>query len=262
MPSLEEKPLRVAGGRTLRPLLIRPEKGILLPAVWLQSEDAFDGRVVLFLSENGKESLVEDSEIVSSLLEEGVRILAVDLRGTGETAPGKEGYFWDFLAGRPISGQRVKDVLSVLTWLASQGTPLEKTQIWAQGLTSLWVAMACLQLEPPGGLVLEDVLISFEDVILTPLPRYNHEILLPGITTHMDIPDICGALCPLSVKLINPLRADKTPASQTEADRTFERTHITYRNLRVKRDFSVTAGAQGATRSQLVINALLGSKRN
>ena len=157
VPAAGEKPLRVGDGWTVRPILLRPEEGILLPAVWLQSDRVPNGTVLLYLSERGKESLVEDEDILSSLLEEGSRIFAVDLRGTGETAPGKEGYFWDFLAGKPISGQRVKDVLSILTWLSNRGIPLERIRIWTQGLPGLWAAIACLQTEPVGGLILEDV---------------------------------------------------------------------------------------------------------
>lgn len=256
VPSAGEKPLRLGPGCTIRPVLLRPEKGILLPAVWLDPDGAADGPVVVFISDQGKEALAQEEKIVSALLQAGVKILAVDLRGTGETAPGKEGYFWDFLAGEPISGQRVKDVLSILSWLDRRGVPLKEIRIWAQGLPGLWAAMASLQLEPLGGLVLENVLISFEDVIQTPLPRYNHEILLPGIASQMDLPDLYGALCPMPVRLVNPLRADQSFATRADVEHAFGRTRLTYQNFEADQAWSVSTGLQEVARSKSIARAL------
>jgi pimeloyl-ACP methyl ester carboxylesterase len=262
VPSVGEKSLRVGTGWTARPILLRPERGILLPAVWLQTDRFSKGPVVLFLSDNGKEVLVEEKLILAPLLERGFRFLAVDLRGTGETAPGMERYFWDFLAGRPIFGQRVNDIVSILTWLGKQGIPLKEIRIWAQGVSGLQTAFACLQTDPVGGLILENGLISYEDVIMNRLPRFNHEILLPGVGSKMDFSDVYGALCPMQLTLINPLRSDKTLASQANADRAFARTSETYQNMKVRKSWSVKTGVEGLGRSRLISEALLNSTAN
>jgi len=39
------------------------------------------------------------------------------LRGIGETSPDMAEKFWDFLAGKPVFGHRVKDILSAVKWL-------------------------------------------------------------------------------------------------------------------------------------------------
>ena len=256
VPVVEEMPSVVSEWR-LKPLVLKPEKGIVLPAVWLEPSGVTDGRVVVYLHEEGKESLLTDKQIVAALLEEGVQVLAVDLRGTGETAPGKEEYFWDFLAGKPIFGQRVGDVLSVLAWLSQQGVSKEKTQIWAQGLAGLWAAMACLHTQPVGEVILEDVLISFEDVIQRRLPQYNHEILLPGVVTRFDLPDVYSALCPVKLNLLNPLLADKTPAHREDVEKAFKRTTQTYGNLGVQERWSAVAGLERSARSKFILQRLL-----
>jgi dienelactone hydrolase/pimeloyl-ACP methyl ester carboxylesterase len=262
VPSIGEKALRVGSGWTARPILLRPEKRILLPGVWLQADRSSRGPVVLFLSEKGKEVLAEEKQVLYPLLEKGYRVLAVDLRGTGETAPGKERYFWDFLAGRPIFGQRVKDILSIFTWLGKQGIPMKEIRVWAQGLPGLQAAFACLRLEPVGGLVLENVLTSYEDVIMNRLPRFNHEILLPGVASQMDFSDVYGALCPVQLTLINPLRSDKSVASQADAERALARTAETYQNLKVRKLWSVETGVEGLDRSRLITEALMLSMPN
>jgi pimeloyl-ACP methyl ester carboxylesterase len=256
-PAVEELSQREAGSLRINHFVFSPEEGIQLPAVWLEGVDGSDGDLILYLHEEGKSALVRDSEIVGVLLDRGCRILAVDLRGTGETAPGKEGYFWDFLAGRPISGQRVGDVLSVLSWVEKLGVDLEDVRIWGQGLMGLWAAMASLYPRPVGGMVLEDVLISFEDVILRQLPQYNHEILIPGIVNRFDLPDLYGALCPTSLTLLNPLLADKTPASSQDIEHAFSRTAETYSNFGTPNAFSVRTGFKGSTRVGVIVEKLL-----
>jgi dienelactone hydrolase len=257
VPTVENMPKREVGSWRIRPLLFEPEEGIQLPAVWLEGSAEEGGPLVLYFHEDGKRSLLEDGELVQSLLEKGFRFLAVDLRGTGETAPGKEGYFWDFLAGRPIFGQRVSDVLSVLAWVEQQGEDLEQTRIWAQGLSSLWTAMACLYTPPVGRVVLEDVLISFEDVIQQRLPRYNHEILLPGVVNRFDLPDVYAALCPTPLSLLNPLLADKSRATRSSLEGPFQRTVQTYRFFDSEENWSLVTGVEGQARSDLILGLLL-----
>ena len=256
-PAVRELPQRETGGTRIKPFVLKPEEGIRLPAVWIESSVAKPGSLVLYLQEEGKESLLRDQEVVETLLGRGSRILAVDLRGTGETAPGKEGYFWDFLAGRPISGQRVGDVLSILSWVEEQGVDLKGVRVWGHGLAGIWAAMATLYSEPVGGMVLEGSLISFEDVILRQLPQYNHEILIPGIVKRFDLPDLYAALCPTSVTLLNPVLADKTPARSQDIEDDFSRTEQTYGNLGTESAFSVHTGVEGPTRVQIIIEKLL-----
>jgi len=213
--------------------------------------------VILFLHEQGKSALAGEEQVVKALLGEGFRIFAFDLRGTGETAPGMEGYFWDFLAGRPVSGQRVMDVLSVMKWLSSQGVPPERISIWAEGLSAVWAALASALTEKVSGIVLENILISFENVVSTRLPQYNHEILLPGVLTRFDIPHVYQALCPLSVTLINPLLGDKSPAGQADIAETFTHVAATYKALGAAGNWSVSREIGGQNRVELIVSTLI-----
>src|SRR5205823_12452995 len=82
---------------------------------------------------------------IEKLVKAGNRVLAVDVRGLGETAPGVPGktksYFGvdfkeAFLAlhlNRPLLGQRVADALSVVEWL-SEETGKEKIPIHIIGI--------------------------------------------------------------------------------------------------------------------------------
>ena len=118
-PQTEVGTSRLAAGLKLTPVTIEPENGIVLPAVWIESpEGRAGGPVIIYLNDKGKSALVAEKVVVQALLERGFRIFAVDLRGTGETSPSMEGKFWDFLAGRPVFGQRVGDIRTIGQFLS------------------------------------------------------------------------------------------------------------------------------------------------
>ncbi|MHC4582324.1 MAG: alpha/beta hydrolase family protein, partial [Planctomycetota bacterium] len=97
-PQVKVGTSRLAAGMNLTPVTIRPENGIVLPAVWIESPRKHAGEpVIIYLNDKGKSALVAEKIILHALLDRGFRIFAVDLRGTGETSPGMEGKFWDFL---------------------------------------------------------------------------------------------------------------------------------------------------------------------
>jgi len=263
VPASERKAVRKIPGAQLTPVILRPEKGILLPGLWLESDNSSsETPVILFLHEHGKSALAQEERIVRTLLAEGFRIFAVDLRGTGETAPGMEGYFWDFLAGRPVSGQRVIDVLSVIEWLSSQEVPPQRICIWAEGLGAVWATLASSLSERVSGMILENVLISFESVVSTRLAQYNHEIILPGVLKRFDLPHVYQALCPVSVTLINPLLGDKSSAGQAEIAGTFASVEATYRALRAGGNWSVIRRVSPGDRLELIASTLVRMAHN
>jgi hypothetical protein len=118
----------------------------------------------------------------------GYIVCAVDLRGFGETSPDMSTMFWDFLAGKPIFGQRVVDVLSIVEWLKDSEIKARDIKLWGTGMCSLYGAFAGVLSDDITAFVFEDPLISFESVVKVKVPRYNHEILLPGILEKFDMP--------------------------------------------------------------------------
>ena len=249
-------PRKVAEGY-LTPVILKPEEGIILPCVWIESQTGSSkGSVVLFLHDKGKNALVEDEKIARYLLNKGFRIFAVDLRGTGETAPGMEGYFWDFLSGKPVFGQRVGDVCAALKWVLRPEIGAEEVYIWANGVSALWAAPAAALNKNVSGLILENVLISFESAVTSRLPAYNHEIILPGVLLRFDLPQVYQAIAPRKVSVINPLSGNKSPASKVVAEKAFAHVQDTYRALQSGGNWSVITGLGSRNRPELIASAL------
>ncbi|HRE51518.1 MAG TPA: acetylxylan esterase, partial [Flavitalea sp.] len=213
------KNTRSPGNINIRQFVLEPESGIVLPGVFLERNTGnMNGNIVLYLHENGKSAILKDMDIANELLQKGYRICAVDLRGMGETAPGMATHFWDFLAGRPLFGQRTLDVLTVVKWLKGPSVKAEKIQLWGQGLCALYSAFAGTVTEDISGFILENPLISFENLALIREPKYRNEVLLPGILEKLDLPQVYQALSPRPLLILNPYAGDKTPAQQTGID--------------------------------------------
>src|SRR5690606_29956868 len=148
---------RKVGEMYLRSFILKPEYGISLPGVLLGSGEDFANReLILFISDNGKAEILKNMDLVNGLLGKGYLICAVDLRGIGETSPDMADRFWDFLAGKPIFGQRVKDILYITEWLKSSTVKAKSIKYWGKGMGSLYGAFAGVFTDHISGFVLEE----------------------------------------------------------------------------------------------------------
>ena len=257
VPNAEVGTSRSKAGLKLTPVVIEPEKGIVLPAVWIESpQKQAAGPVIIYLNDKGKSTLANEKNILRAVIDKGCRLFAVDLRGTGETAPGMEGKFWDFLAGKPIFGQRVADVRTVVRWLSRSGADDNRVYVWARGTSAIYAAVAGALERNIAGMVLEEPLLAFEQVVTTKVPAYRHEIILPGVLERFDLPHIYQALCPMSVTLINPVAGDKSPVSRDQADEVYQQVSDKYKSLGKPGNWSVQTNLEEGVRSQAVLSAL------
>ena len=256
-PQAEISPSRLAGGLKLTPVTIRPENGIVLPAVWIESpEKHADRPVIVYLNDKGKSSLVEEKVILRALLGRGCRVFAVDLRGMGETSPDVQEKFWDFLAGRPIFGQRVTDIRAVVEYLSRSAADSKGIYVWAEGISAIYAALAAILDDRITGMVLEEPLLTFEQIVTTEVPAYRHEIILPSVLEEFDLRQIYQALCPMKVTLVNPLAGDKSPASEEQAAEAYRRVDQTYIHSGKPGNWSVHTNLDDGARSRAILSAL------
>lgn len=214
------KSKEMAGDMMIRSFELIPETGIVLPGVLLDPvQPASELKVVLYLHEKGKSEILKDIDIVRELIQKGYSICAVDLRGTGETSPDMANKFWDFLSGKPIFGQRVKDILTVLDWLKGPQVEARDVRFWGSGMGALYGAFAGVFSNDVSGFVFEEPLISFESVVQVEEPAYYHEVILPGILEKFDMSQVYQAICPRQVLMINLLTGDKSYAGNAEMSR-------------------------------------------
>jgi len=126
-PEVHER-IQVPGGR-LEKVSFVSEDGQNIPGLlWLPAHPGAPTRTVIIADAGGKAAAAE-SGLVQPLLGAGIAVLAVDLRGRGETL----GYFrpgvWNtnfrllanqVLFGQPLAGRRAFDLLRAVDYLASR----------------------------------------------------------------------------------------------------------------------------------------------
>ena len=106
-------------GYKIEKLLIRPEDGISLPALLFLPEKPNPDRVVLYLHDKGKAADAGVGGPIEQIVKAGDTLLAVDLRGNGQTQSTTKGLFGSdfqdaqiaYELGRSVVGMRAEDVL-------------------------------------------------------------------------------------------------------------------------------------------------------
>lgn len=210
---------------------IEVEKGLRLPLLILEPPRA--KAVVVGLSRRGKEAfLKERADAIAELLEAGVAVCLPDLRGTGETAVGKDlgrrssatgVSSTELMVGRTLLGLRVRDVRSVIEHLRRR--KLERVALWGDSFASANPPGTPVRVpldvdiprhgEPLGALAailagfLEDGvtavyarggLTGFASLLADQFVWVSHDLVVPGVLTAGDLDDVVAAMKPCAVR--------------------------------------------------------------
>ena len=150
------------------------------------------------------------------------RILAVDPRGIGQSAPqGCDGgdffasydadFFFDshgVMLGEPCQGRRVFDVLRTLDWL--YGCGYEDIRLFGRGLGAVTALLAGV-LEPRlRKVTLVNGLLSYHELTQVPIHGWPASAQVRGMLLHADLPDCCRALAG-KLALVQPWDAQMKP---------------------------------------------------
>ena len=159
-PRVEKGETVQRSGYRIEKLDLRPEEGIVLPAWLFVPEKAAAGRVVLYVHERGKEADAAPGGRIEQLVRAGARVLAVDLRGTGETQQTARSNYaligtdWKdvstaYCLGRSYVGMRAEDILIAARYAAKElaGGPADAVDLVAVGNVGV-PALHAAALEP------------------------------------------------------------------------------------------------------------------
>jgi dienelactone hydrolase len=199
----------IAGGKGLpwQKLILRRAGEPPLPALLLLPEGPAPTKVLLWLADGGKASVADSTSLIQGYLRQRTAVLLADLRGLGETADPaafNDAKYYNreyrpailsLHLGRPLLGQRVTDVFTLLSFMQAQpslrGQPLE---VQASGRAAP-VALHAAVLSPRiSQLTLSRSQHSFYELLEQPLTKDAYSLVLPGVLRHYDLPDLQQAL--------------------------------------------------------------------
>ena len=210
------KPTVEAVGRVSRKdyavekIILRPEKGIVLPALhFVPAKVDPKAAPALYVDSRGKAADAAPGGAIEKLLAAGVRVLAVDVRGWGETrqtrgrqlgsATGRDwpDYYKAYNLGRSYVGMRAEDILVSARHLAASagsGAP-RRVRLVAIAHAAVPAAHAAA-LEPDlfESVTLGRSLRSWQDVLRTRQPTEQLQNTVHAALTVYDLTDLAAVI--------------------------------------------------------------------
>ena len=232
-------------GANIEAVTLKIEPGIIVPLLVLRPTNASDRPLpaVVALSEGGKDRfLAQRSDEIEAFLQDGIAVCLPDVRGTGETtsemhrglnSEEESAAATEFMLGNTLLGARLKDLRSVLAYLASRSDiDSHKIGLWGDSFTPVNPPRFALdeligwqigpeiehQAEPLGGLLAllgglyEDNvhavatrrgLVSYSSILENQFAYVPNDIIVPGILEVGDVADMAAALAPRPLLMEN-----------------------------------------------------------
>ena len=206
-PQVEKGETTKRPGYRIEKLVIRPEKGIMLPASLFTADTGSSNRTIVYVHEGGGQRTDSfPGGPIEQLTLDGARVLAVDLRGTGltqQTSPSKWliGGDWPdvsmaYCLGRSYVGMRAEDILVAARYAAKQfatpGTAVELIAVGNVGVPALHAAV----LEPSlfSSVKLSQTLVSWASVIHCRPTLNQYVSVVQGALLEYDLPNLAAVL--------------------------------------------------------------------
>src|SRR5439155_2015238 len=195
-------------------------------------------KLTIYLDGCGMAAQAKPGGAIESLLKSG-DVLALALRGLGETPPGvrdakKPSFFGvdfkDAFLGihlnRPLLGQRVRDLLSVIDKVREECGDIA---LVARGITGP-IALHATALDPRIQSVrVEHSLVSWMSVAETPLTYNQLSSVVPGVLKVYDLPELAATLAPRRLEIVAPQAPAGGPVGLSELEKTYAACRDAYR---------------------------------
>jgi cephalosporin-C deacetylase-like acetyl esterase len=223
------------------------EPGIYIPAWVFLPERRNQEDVILYVHESGKEAEGLEFGLLEKLTRQGNLIVAIDVRGVGETRPPHEGagsgqfahlfnvdtqIAYSALAmDQCLFGMRVRDVIRAIDYAQSRPDYGERgIRVVGVGAGALWVLYAAALDPRIRAVTAERGLISYQS--LTQVDRYLHgaDIFVRDVLTRFDLPQVAAAIAGRDLVLVSPSDPMKQPVDLALARHTYTWTERVYRN--------------------------------
>lgn len=244
-------------GYQIRKLVFETEPGIQAPGLLFEKGAEDRGSLTVYLHGEGKAAAAGPGGPLEGLVRAGRRVLALDLRGFGETAPGTPpakqpslfgvDYTEAYLAlhlDRPLLGQRVHDVLAVLDGLAADARDgVHLVGVGAAGPVALHAAALDPRVK---GLTLEGSLVSWSAVVRTPVSHNQLTNVVPGALASYDLPELAAALAPRPLTVRRAVDAVGRPLTQGVLESAYAPATAAYRKGGAENSLKLLAEPAGA----------------
>jgi pimeloyl-ACP methyl ester carboxylesterase len=212
-----------------------------------------NGRTIVFVNGGSWRTEAGPDGAIGRLLKDGCTVIAADLRGMGELAPTKQtakpSYFGGdfkeaFLAlhlNRPLLGQRAHDLLCVVDQYATDKNKMEVIAVGSAGPIALHAAALDSRIAK---LTLEKSLISWQNVVETPINYNQLTNVVPGALRLYDLPVLAAMIAPRPLTIRDAVDAKGQPAARDELISSYRACRERYGQLNAGKDFVLQPSAK------------------
>lgn len=247
-----EKEAVSPGAATVR---FRSEPGVEIAGTLLLPQEP-PKRVVLWVAGEGREAASEAIRAAARV----AAVFAIDPRGIGESDPSGVAARFALLAGRPVLGMQLTDVLAAVRllkqWPETRELPLLARGSGPGGVLALMAGALTQQID---AVETEGALLSYRAFFRHPhpmlgereeghLPRstpvakksaFTPSLLLPGVLPACDLPAIAGAIAPRGFVLRSPVDPEGAPVTLEAAAQEYAFTERLYAALGARGRFLI-----------------------
>lgn len=201
-PNIQSLGTLVRTGYTIEKLSIGPEEGISLPALWFEPEGLNPHGVALYLHDTGMADAATAGGPIEQLALGGAAVLAVDLRGTGQTqqcnsgahcSPEYQDVYIAYMLGRSYVGMRAEDVLICARYAAERLVSGGKVTVRLCAVGNVGIpALHAAALEPElfSAVRLSGMLRSWATIIHDRVNEKQVANIVHGALSHYDLPNL------------------------------------------------------------------------
>ena len=196
------------GSVTFKKVIIRREGQIPLPAlVAYPKQETGIRKVVVWFDEKGKSVVADSTDLIKKYLNNRDAVILADMRGMGEAEDPKEynaSKYFDheyrnvmisLHIGRPLLGQRVEDVMTVMDFIRTQDPLKDKAvEIHATGIAAPAVLHAAVFDHQISKLYLSHTITSYHYILEHPMMMDAYSYVLPNVLRYYDLPDLVSLI--------------------------------------------------------------------
>ncbi len=206
-------------GYRVEKILYRAESEVPVPALFFVPDAGGAAAAIVYVHGAGKAAEAAAGGEIEWFVRQGWAVLAIDLRGKGETGRVADGngsdfprYFGDydlamtsFLLAKSLVGMRAIDILAGVDWLEDRAdVDGSRIAIVGKGGGAVAALYASVFDERIGRAALEGMLASYRAVVERRIHRNVLEDVVVGALREYDLPDLVASLAPRPVRLIDP----------------------------------------------------------
>ena len=195
----------ISGKLRRRKLFFHSEEEIIVSGMYFDMPAGKCDACTILLLDNGTEDFEKETDLIHKLMQKG-DVLVFDPRGTGgvknypvNSFPYYAGYGTEFklnfdavMLKMSLLGLRVFDVMRACD-LLRQLNPDMKIMLAGRGNAALYAFFAAILRDDVGEAYLENMLQSFEKLVLTEYYQYDVRLDVYGILRYFDIPELAEA---------------------------------------------------------------------